>query len=85
MGGNIYEKKIIILVVIALIILGAIFIKMSKGDAQYSIGIGQFADHVSLDNCREGFIEGLRQEGIIEGENLKLIIKMQMQMVEQQI
>ena len=24
----------------------------------YTIGIGQFAEHGSLDNCREGFLEG---------------------------
>lgn len=66
------KKKIIVIVILILIILGVIFIKMSKDDTQYNIGIGQFADHVSLDNCREGFIEGLRQEGIVEGENLKI-------------
>lgn len=38
--------------------------------ASYTIGIGQFADHGSLDNCREGFLEGLAEEGIKEGENL---------------
>ena len=25
----------------------------------YTIGIEQFAEHGSLDNCREGFLEGL--------------------------
>lgn len=35
----------------------------------YKIGITQIADHPSLDNCREGFIEGLKQEGIVDGEN----------------
>ncbi|MEG1144515.1 MAG: ABC transporter substrate-binding protein [Clostridium sp.] len=39
----------------------------------YTIGIGQFAVHGSLDNCREGFIQGLAEEGIIEGKNLTLI------------
>ena len=38
----------------------------------YSIGISQFAVHGSLDNCREGFIAGLAEEGIVEGENLKV-------------
>ena len=38
--------------------------------ASYTIGIGQFADHGSLDNCREGFLLGLAEEGIVEGENL---------------
>ena len=33
----------------------------------YTIGISQFAEHGSLDNCREGFLEGLFFEGIEEG------------------
>ena len=39
-------------------------------EGSYSIGIGQFAEHGSLDNCREGFLMGLAEEGIAEGENL---------------
>ena len=27
-----------------------------SGDGTYTIGISQFAEHGSLDNCREGFI-----------------------------
>lgn len=42
-------------------------------EGQYTIGIGQFAVHGSLDNCREGFIQGLAEEGFVEGENLTLI------------
>ncbi|WP_026665634.1 ABC transporter substrate-binding protein [Butyrivibrio sp. FC2001] len=37
---------------------------------EYIIGISQFAEHGSLDNCREGFLQGLANEGIVEGENL---------------
>ncbi|NLL80919.1 MAG: ABC transporter substrate-binding protein [Tissierellia bacterium] len=40
---------------------------------QYTIGITQFGEHASLDNCREGFIAGLAEEGFIEGENLTII------------
>ena len=36
----------------------------------YTIGISQFAEHGSLDNCREGFLEGLKNAGIEEGVNL---------------
>ena len=43
--------------------------------ASYTIGISQFAEHGSLDNCREGFLEGLAQEGIVEGENLTVILE----------
>lgn len=50
----------------------------SDGDnkeASYKIGIQQFAEHGSLDNCREGFLEGLEEEGIMEGDNLKVEVK----------
>lgn len=43
----------------------------AKGDG-YTVGISQFAEHGSLDNCREGFLEGLKEEGIEEGKNLKV-------------
>ena len=39
----------------------------------YTIGISQFAEHGSLDNCREGFLAGLEEEGIKEGENLTVM------------
>ena len=39
----------------------------------YTIGIGQFAEHGSLDNCRTGFIEGLAEAGLVEGDNLTII------------
>lgn len=42
----------------------------AQTDKTYKIGINQFADHGSLDNCREGFIEGLRQAGFEEGVNI---------------
>ena len=44
----------------------------SEGEKMYSIGISQFAEHGSLDNCKEGFIQGLEEEGLVEGENLKI-------------
>ena len=45
----------------------------SKSDkAEYTIGISQFAEHGSMDNCREGFLEGLKEAGIEEDKNLKV-------------
>lgn len=38
-----------------------------------TIGIGQFAEHGSLDNCRKGFIKGLKASGYEEGKNLKIV------------
>ena len=36
----------------------------SEGGETYKIGVLQYADHPSLDNCREGFKQGLEEEGI---------------------
>ena len=43
------------------------------GEKSYTIGISQFAEHGSLDNCREGFLEGLKEEGIEEGNKVDLV------------
>lgn len=42
-------------------------------DGSYTIGINQFAVHGSLDNCREGFLEGLAENGFVEGQNLTVL------------
>ena len=48
----------------------------NAGDTEtktYTVGITQIAQHASLDNCREGFIQGLADAGLVEGENLEII------------
>lgn len=45
----------------------------SDTEEGYTIGIAQYAEHGSLDNCREGFLAGLAEEGIVEGENLTVL------------
>ena len=61
-------KKIIsVIAIIALILASAIALAET-----YTIGIGQFAQHGSLDNCYEGFMQGLAEAGLVEGENLKI-------------
>ena len=42
-------------------------------EGEYTVGIGQFAEHGSLDNCRTGFLQGLADEGIVEGKNLTVL------------
>ena len=37
-----------------------------------TIGINQYGEHGSLDNCRIGFIEGLEQAGLKEGVDFKI-------------
>lgn len=50
--------------------------KASSGEGEnYTIGISQFAEHGSLDNCREGFLQGLEEAGIVEGKNLTVDYK----------
>lgn len=46
--------------------------KSSTGEKTYKVGVTQISDHPSLDNCRNGFIEGLKEEGYIEGQNLDI-------------
>jgi putative ABC transport system substrate-binding protein len=36
------------------------------------IGIVQYGEHGSLDNCREGFLQGLEQAGLVEGVDYEL-------------
>ncbi|MGN0774991.1 MAG: ABC transporter substrate-binding protein [Candidatus Ventricola sp.] len=61
-------KRIIsVIVCIAMILAAAISFAET-----YTVGIGQFAQHGSLDNCYQGFVEGLAEAGIVEGENLKI-------------
>ncbi|KXL53168.1 ABC transporter substrate binding protein [Anaerotignum neopropionicum] len=33
------------------------------------IGISQYGQHASLDNCREGFLKGLEESGLVEGKD----------------
>lgn len=67
------RKKII--VVTMLLAMAATFMVgcSKKKDGEIVIGIGQFAEHGSLDNCREGFLAGLEEGGYKEGKNLKII------------
>jgi putative ABC transport system substrate-binding protein len=37
-----------------------------------SIGISQFGEHASLDNCREGFLQGLADAGLKEEEDFTI-------------
>lgn len=68
--------KSIKLILITTLILTVITGCNSEGSStetkqdMYTIGISQIAPHGSLDNCREGFIAGLAEEGFIEGENV---------------
>ncbi len=44
----------------------------SPEKTSYKIGAIQYATHPSLDNCYKGFVLGLEEEGLKEGENLTI-------------
>lgn len=46
---------------------------MSQTKSQKSIGISQIVEHPALDDVRAGFIEALKEEGFVEGKNLKIL------------
>lgn len=67
------KKRVLAVVLAATMAVGMIGCSKDEGDSDgYVVGISQFAEHGSLDNCREGFIEGLKEAGIVEGENLTI-------------
>lgn len=62
-------KKVSAIVMAAVCVAGVLAGCGAKKDG-YTVGISQFAVHGSLDNCREGFLAGLEEEGLVEGQNL---------------
>lgn len=68
-------KKILVVLSLVMLLVGCSKgsgEKTSDGEKVYKIGILQFAQHPSLDNCREGFLQGLEEEGFVEGKNLEI-------------
>ena len=69
------KKKVLAAILSAMMVFGlaACGNTGSSKEKTYTIGISQFAEHGSLDNCREGFLAGLAEEGFVEGENLTVL------------
>ena len=70
------KRKILSLCTAMLVLLTACGSNQSEQETENKqvkqIGISQFAQHPSLDNIREGIIEGLKEEGFVEGDNIKI-------------
>ena len=63
-------KKVKITVAIILAAITIFFVGYTaKKDKVPIIGISQYGEHASLDNCREGFLLGLKEAGLTEGED----------------
>lgn len=67
------KKKVLATILTAALAAAMTLTGCGKSAEGYTIGISQFAEHGSLDNCREGFLAGLAEEGIKEGENLTVL------------
>jgi len=58
--------------IIAVAVILAIFATFAAGCGSKKvpvIGISQYGEHASLDNCREGFLQGLKEAGLEEGKD----------------
>ena len=65
--------KKLIAVILALVLCCSVSFALAEEKAAVTVGIAQFAVHGSLDNCREGFLQGLAAGGYVEGENLTVV------------
>ncbi len=68
-------KQGLVLLLVLVLVLAACIGASAEQKKVYTIGIAQFAEHPSLDNCREGFIQGLQEAGYVEGDNVKFIVQ----------
>lgn len=59
-----------VLIALVLVLTLAASLAMAETPKVYNVGIAQFAEHGSLDNCREGFILGMAENGFVEGVNV---------------
>ena len=64
------RRKVMAMVMAAMTMAAAMAVPAMADEDSVTIGISQFAEHGSLDNCREGFLEGLKEAGYEEGKNL---------------
>lgn len=63
-------KKLVAVILSLVLVLSLTLCAQAEEKKSVTVGIAQFAVHGSLDNCREGFLQGLAAGGYVEGENL---------------
>jgi len=69
------KKKGLIRILVSICLVLALAIPFTTGCGPamtYEIGISQLLTHPALDATREGIIDGLAEEGYIEGDNLEI-------------
>lgn len=60
------------LVMLSVLLVATLVLAGCGKKYDYSIAINQWVEHPSLDATREGFLDALKDAGIVEGENLKV-------------
>jgi putative ABC transport system substrate-binding protein len=79
-GGATMKRYINRLFIILLLVIVTIFAMVSCDTSESSkeesrtlkIGVIQYAPHPSLDNCYEGFVQGLEEAGFKVGDNIEI-------------
>ena len=59
--------KKLVAIILAVVLCLSVCACGAKDSSVPVIGICQYGEHGSLDNCREGFIQGLKDAGLVEG------------------
>lgn len=57
---------------LALMLMGLLLGGCGQDEGMAKIGINQFGEHPSLDNCRTGLLEGLEEAGMVEGQDFEV-------------
>ena len=55
------------------LVLTMVFASSAFASSVPTIGIAQYGEHASLDNCREGFLQGLTDAGLTEGTDYEIV------------
>lgn len=66
------KKSIKIIAVLLVLVLTCAIASGCASSKVPVVAICQYAEHASLDNCRNGFIEGLKESGLVEGADFKI-------------
>lgn len=67
-------KKVLVVLLVLVMSMAMLTGCKSGSDGEvYKIGIVQMMEHPSLDTIRESIIEGLEEEGYVDGENIEII------------
>ena len=74
MKNNTLKKIVCVIVCLTLVMcLAACGSSKSSSETKIkTIGINQYGEHASLDNCRIGFLQGLEEAGLKEGVDFKV-------------